>query len=397
MKNYFFLLLLAASGAIAQINFEPGYIINNQHQKTSCFIRNADWNDNPSSIDYKLSETAVSQQAQIADLEEFGIGETAFKRFTVNIDQSSNNSDNLSQSKQPDWEQKTVWLKKLSEGKLSLYQYNSKNMTRFFISASPHATAEQLVYKQYLAAGNTVSENNYYRQQLFTSMGTQLISQSEFEKVAYGQKELVSLFNKYNGVTNNAAESKNSNKTIYALKIIAGANQAKMNASYNYQFTNVNKDFSPKTLAVVGLEFEVVLPVNRNKWSVFIAPYFQTYKNDVKADPTSTLSVKYNSIDIPIGIRHYMYINNTYRFFIDVAYVQSVAKSSKITLENTAAPYTVPTANIDHNSGFNIGAGFGTSRMGIEFRYYKSSEIIDSSYWSAHLSSIGLAINYRFL
>ena len=55
MKTNLFLLIaiLYQTASFAQINFEPGYIINNQGVKTECFIRNVAWKNSPVTFDYK--------------------------------------------------------------------------------------------------------------------------------------------------------------------------------------------------------------------------------------------------------------------------------------------------------------------------------------------------------
>ena len=60
MKQQLFILLLTvlAVNSNAQVNFDKGYFIDNNGQKTECLIKNADRGNNPSSFEYKLSESS---------------------------------------------------------------------------------------------------------------------------------------------------------------------------------------------------------------------------------------------------------------------------------------------------------------------------------------------------
>ena len=161
MKKIILLFIFISSPIFSQINFETGYFIKNNNVKTDCLIRNIGWQKNPTEIEYKLNENDKSQKATISEIKEFNVGDSyKYKRFTINIDRSSSDINNLSREKNPVWKEETLLLKILVEGEINLYQYEDINFVRYFISSGNHETAEQLVYKEYNAEYSEVDELN---------------------------------------------------------------------------------------------------------------------------------------------------------------------------------------------------------------------------------------------
>ncbi len=84
----------------SQISFEKGYYIDNSKQKTECLIKNIDWKNNPTTIEFKLSENGETFPADIKTIEEFGIYNVSkYIRNIVKIDNSSDNIERLSNEK----------------------------------------------------------------------------------------------------------------------------------------------------------------------------------------------------------------------------------------------------------------------------------------------------------
>ncbi|MFK7782131.1 hypothetical protein [Psychroserpens sp.] len=67
--------LFCCTVSFSQINFEKGYLISNQGEKLDIFIKNNDWNDNPTEFKYKItldSDQVIDES--INNVKEFGIG-----------------------------------------------------------------------------------------------------------------------------------------------------------------------------------------------------------------------------------------------------------------------------------------------------------------------------------
>ena len=131
----FLLMVLMALPAMAQIKFEQGYFIDNSGEKTTCLIRNLDWRGNPEKFQYKLAEEEEVISIGITQVQEFGIGDQfKFQRFKVMIDRSSDLTSELSSQRAPEFTDETLFLKVLTEGAATLYQYEGSNIRRFYFS-----------------------------------------------------------------------------------------------------------------------------------------------------------------------------------------------------------------------------------------------------------------------
>ena len=68
-----------------------------------------------------------------------------------------------------------------------------------------------------------------------------------------------------------------------------------------------------------GVETEFILAFNKNKWGVTIEPTYQYYKSEKKPSDVEA-KLNYTSVEIPIGIRHYFYLSEKSKIFINASY-----------------------------------------------------------------------------
>ena len=185
-KQFLFILITILSfNGYSQISFEKGYYIDNTNQKTNCLIKNVDWKNNPTEFEYKLSENSESKKTTIKSIKEFGIDNiTKYIRSTVNIDRSSENTNNLSNHKNPIFQREELFLKVLIEGKANLYQYTDSNLKRYFYNKE-NSNIEQLIFKSYKTTENNIGKNNRFRQQLWVDLKCPNFKTSKIENVKY--------------------------------------------------------------------------------------------------------------------------------------------------------------------------------------------------------------------
>ena len=380
--------LLFCTVLYSQTAYKTGYFINNNNEKTDCFIKDEDWVNNPSGFTYKLTKESEALQLKINDASEFGFdGNQIYKRFEVSIDLSSNNVSSLSNRKEPEWTKRIVYLKTVTQGNLTLYRYEQGDITKYFYSSTDYITAEQLVYKKY-SIGGKIAENNNFRQQLYNLMKEKYPNKEKFKSVEYQQRELEKLFMEYNGVEESKQDQK-SNKGKINLKVTVGAAIAKL---YMQQLVSgEHYNFSDKTIFAGGAELEYILPFNNNKWSLFINPNIQFYKNNYKQDVYEA-DINYKYLQIPVGVRHYMYLNNKSGIFINAAYVFSGNLNSEMIYSRREIPVTIA-----NGSSAMFGAGYSYSKYSAEIRYNTKHGIVNTSSWSSEYSSIGIMLSYNFL
>ena len=394
--KYFYLLFLTAISATAQINFEPGYYINNNGTKISGLIRNVDWSDNPVAIDYKENESKLPVTLKSGDLKEFGIGESVvFRRFDVNVDFSTRDIEWLSTNKNPEWQTETALLKVITSGKLILYEYNDHNFKRFFVADSPVATPEQLIFKEYRTA-DKIGYNNSFRQQLFSKMASSGLVESDFAKLSYNKKDLVGIFNKYNGVNPQDASTL-EREGDFNIRILAGVMMGSMEVNDGDPLFGFTADLGQKTIPVVGAEFEYVLPINKNKWGILVGANYQSYKGNARQSPTRTIEANYNFIEIPVGLRHYFFASDKLAIFVNVGYNAALSGDSEITYHSSAPGGIDSKFSISRSSSLMAGAGVKYGGFAAELRILTKRDILDNIYLDATFKSVGVLFSYKII
>lgn len=400
----FFLLAILSFNCYAQISFEKGYFIDNDNQKTTCFIKNVDWNNNPTEFEYKLSENDTPKNATIPTVKEFGF-DTASKyiRATVNIDRSSLDINKLSREKNPIFKEEVLFLKVLIEGKASLYQYLDDGLTRYFYTVEK-SDIEQLVFKKYLIPIDQIAENNKYKQQLLNSLKCPDFNMGKFENLKYDKKKLIKIFTEYNLCNNSKLSFAEPivKRDFFNLTIRPRINNSSLTIT-NSGFNEKDKiDFGSKTGFGFGLEAEVILPINKNKWTIFIEPTYQSFKAETTNKNVSAIfggefnsKIDYRSIEIPAGLRHYFNLNKYSTVFINVAYVFNLNPNSSVEF---SSPYSINNGKIplDTTGNFAFGIGYKLNdKFGIEMRYQTKRELfMQSLIWSSDYKTFSMILGY---
>lgn len=389
MKKFItLLLLLFPLLVIAQNTYQSGYFIEANGIKKECLIKNYAWKNNPLSIEYKLIETDEPKIKTVKEITEFSVGNAyKYKKYTVDVDRSSAVLERLSTQKMPEWQNETVLLKIIVEGKATLYQYEDNNLIKYFFSNGNHDKAEQLVYKQFNLSGTAISENNQFRQQLFNLMKDGDIKPSKFEKIKYKKDDLAALFMEYNMTTDQEVTNltEKQNKSNINFKIVAGVNFSSLSAQNSV--IDLGYDFGNKTTYRIGAELEYVMPFNNNKWSIFIDPNYQSYEKEGKKG-NYEWKTSYQYAELPMGLRHYMYVNSNSKFFVDGAYVLAFK------FGDSYIQYNSPKLDISRTSNFAFGAGYSYKKYSIEARYSFNHNIINYTYWNTEYNSLSIILGY---
>lgn len=405
MKKYLLLLsvVILSFNSYSQILFEKGYFIDNSNQKIECLIKNVDWSNNPTSFEYKLSENSESISSNLKTASEFGIYNVCkYTRRTVKIDISSNKTEELSVEKNPVFAEQELFLKVLVEGKSNLYFYEKANSKRFFFSKD-NSDIIQLVYKRFLMSNNIITENNQYKQQLWNDLKCESIQISSLNKLQYIEKSLIDFFIEYNKCNNSDFKDYRSKekKDQFNLSLRARLNNSSLTME-NYT-TRSNVDFGNKSSFGFGIEAEFILPFNKNKWAISVEPTYQNFKTDVtqiinySSGPPDIFnnSINYSSIEIPLSLRHYLFLNNDSKFFINVSYVLDFPMSSTFIYRNNNPNIS---ARIIDATMPNIASGIGykfKNKYSGELRYQSSRNIVsDYINLNSKYSTLSLIFGY---
>lgn len=377
-----------------QILFEKGYIITNDSVKKECLIKNIDWENNPASIQFKLNENDSVRTGSVLTINEFCIyGYSIYVSAKVLIDRSSNNLTEITYEKNPKWSDEKLFLKVLVSGNASLYYYQTTNLMRYFYSVNGNEI-NQLVYKRYLLQNDKINENNLFRQQLWVDLKYDAEECKKIvEQINYKSEELISYFNNYNSFHGHLATDviKRLPRETFNIKITPGIKYSLMSTTNEINEFR-NSKFSQFPTFSLGAELEVILPFNKNKWGVILAPEFNYLNDEYSNNSNYTSILRLNTIELPLGIRHYFFLKNGSKFFVN-GFINSLIAlnmNSKIDLNN----YT--SIKLKSDRSFSFGAGYSSKRASIEFRYYAPRNMLSNYvYWSSDYTRISLIFGYK--
>ena len=404
MKRKALLLLIAiiSINSYSQISFEKGYYIDNSDKKINCLIKNIDWVNNPSEIEYKLSENTKAKYIGITSIKEFGILKASkYIRSAVKIDRSSGNLNYLSDTKAPIFKEEQLFLKVIIEGKANLYHYKEGNLERYFYNKG-NAAIEQLVFKNYKINEYDLGKNNRFKQQLWNDLKCSSITMKNIENLEYKKNSLIRFFTEFNVCSNSEFINyeKKQKIDLFNLTLRPRLNNSSLNIQ-NSSYSTSDTKFSNKLSIGFGLEAEYIFPFNKNKWSVFIEPTYQNYKAEQTTDVKNVYGgkilseVNYNSIEVPLGIRHYFFINSTSKVFINASYVLDF--SFKTSIEQKRSDNSnFKSLKIDSRNNLAFGMGYKLNdKYGLEFRYQTSREVLgDYVFWSSDFKTVSIIFGY---
>lgn len=388
----FLFTLLFVCSVHSQISYEPGYFIDSSGQRTDCLIRNVDWMKNPSAFQYKFTEEGATKTGDLNSVKEFGlIDKSKYIKATVDLDSSSDSIDKLGLAREPTFSEETLFLKVLIEGKASLFVYEDNNGPNYYYNIDS-SYMQPLIFKRYISADNRVSENNQYKQQLRNTLHYPNLSQKRLSNIDYNKKDLTKFFLDFNmgagGEVQDFTEIKK--RDLFNLTIRPGVR----NSSLTLQsvFTSVRKTEYDNELSFrLGAELETILPFNKNKWSLFVEPSYQYYRSEklLRADTDVPATVKYKAVELAIGARHYLYLNQNSKLFVNAAYVLAFGINSKIDYNNG---FSLELTN-GNNSAFGIGYNYKDT-YSMEFNYHLERGTIGSLESKAIYNSFSVIFGY---
>ncbi|MDT0605662.1 hypothetical protein [Croceitalea rosinachiae] len=400
MKKIMLILgfLLANSNLFGQINFEPGYFLNNRNERTECLIKNNDWKDNPESFVYKLPGQEERLEASVKEVKEFGvIGKSVFVSVLVDIDRSSNILRLMSSKREPDNSKERLFLRRLVDGDIDLYDYEAGNLVRYFYSAK-ESEILPLVHKKYINQRNQVAENNQYKQQLLNEFGNKA---SDLEKLAYKKMDLVKYFigiNEEMGViVDKNIETQKVKKGVFHFSLMGGMDYRAL--SFERRNTSFPKvDYGSNIAITFGAEIEYVFPFNKNKWALFLEPSYTSYNSEttVAFDGSNDIAIaEFDSFEIVFGVRHYMFINDSVKLFLNGIINYAITSPTSINLGPSR-----PSVGVSSTIGPAFGFGMDLyNKLGLEMRYQYFGNIVTSTAngTSSNFGGLSLILNYQLL
>lgn len=367
-------LLICSTFLFGQIKYLKGYFIDDNNGRTECFIKSVDPMNNPYEFDYKITLDGKSEKGNISGNKEFGIdGVVRYLRVTLKIDRSPWKLESLSKDKDPEWSEETLFLKVLIEGKASLYHFKEGSLDRFFYSVD-NLPISQLIYKQYQVNQSQTAYNNKFRQQLASDVIISNAQMNQLASLTYNKNALVKYFENYNKASGQTILQYGSGekKNLFHLKLTPGVGSSSL-IFQNRVSSTTQFDFGTKIFPRIGAEFEFVLPWYMKSWSVVFEPTFQYFSANSSKE-NSASNINYSSVEVPLGLRHYHFLKNDMKIFVDgfFFYNSPVLLKSDLFLSNAY----LPTYKIQPSLNFAFGAGFQYKRFSLETRYNTNKNIM---------------------
>jgi len=359
---------------------QQGYYITKNNEKVEGYYKSTDFFD-PTSLLFKKTADGEFIKINTADVIEYSVGdEYKFKKFTVKLDKSNFNLKKLSTVKEPEWETVTIFLNVLVDGNAILYSYPAYNGVKYFFTVKgKQELPEQLVFKKYSPNEYKMSENNYFRQQLFNLVNCDNEAVDKFLKILYNEKSLIPVFNKYNkcsGLPSTQFANATGKKAHVSLNVFAGV--------YNTQF-GINHA-SPSITSVNTVSIiaggEGVFAFATGKWEVFarleyekIVPKEASGKTAQINSVDSRFKINTDALNIFLGPRYNFILNETNKIFVD-----------------GAVGFSVPFGSIDRKDYISNGTG---EFLGVN-ESYKSSAALCGNFELGYVynNTLGISLGY---
>jgi hypothetical protein len=350
---------------IAQTKFEAGYFVDIQGNRTECLIRNDDWLRSPTSIHYKTGTNSDQKSIPISQLKAFGVSDAQYTCLELKMDTSSQDTKTLSYARAPEWDTRYVALKTLVDGKAKLYHYDDQKIILYFYSVDD-SPVEQLEFKSYFIFVQKdrtlkIGQNLNYINQLKNKVSCgDVFTKYATNKFRYRTDFLTDYFDRYNkcaGGEQSATKQVARKKERFHLKLTPGVNFGKSSVIPTYTTTDKYSDATPAFR--IGADAELVLPFKNNKWIIFVEPTFQSFSVD------KHVPVEYSSIELPLGVRHYFFINDNFSITLDASVVLDLLLDLKAQV-NARDNVSIDDAQ-EPSYAFGVGAGYKRFSLGCRF------------------------------
>lgn len=341
------IIFISFVSANSQVNFEPGYILQQNGDTTHGYIDDRHWKINPDYIYFNPGHDGLTMRYGPSAIAGFGMRGAIYKSAAVDREQALNSFGTQKFESTVLTKRDTVFLKTLIGGtKRLLYLGDENEYNQFYIDQDGKYTL--LLYKRYLKMqdGKTgYLENRTYIGQLIDYLKDCPGIAGELTEIKYKRKELQQLFlNYYSCIHSSAVFQSIKEKITTQTGFLIGMSNTKINLKKTNPYAGVT--FNSSSMISGGLYLDQVYPFNQHKYSWHNELIFTSY----------TIDGHYDDHLNPASI-HAQY-----------AYVKA----------NSLIRYTSPVKNISPFAGFGISIGIPVSGK---------NEVIDESVFHPGINS----------
>ncbi len=370
----------------------PGFIIKSEGDTLKGLVNYTDWKSNPDKIWFKKGQESEMETYFPMDILAFGINEDVFITTTVDVEVSTTEISMMSENPTPKLETRLVFLKKLIEGKKSLYYYRHAGQKENFYIEN-NGKYELLIHKLYLRRNSGRSfqaHNNRYIGQLKLYFEGCLQVSRKLVNMRYNLKSMISIFEKYYSSCSETSASYHIPKKLHKSNngVLAGVSHTDLRFISTVTLSPypnlTDRVYTSSTNFVCGYFFDKQLFRNMKNLQLhneFIFNTFETTTNFM----VPKYENEYSVYDIRISCT-YLHLNSMLRYKIPAgpgAFMISAGGSAGFTIgminnqtitkhfystihtgTSSAIPYHRP-----YSFGYNAGLGYEYGRFGLEMRY----------------------------
>ena len=202
---------------------------------------------------------------------------------------------------------------------------------------------------------------------------------------------MINYFVKYNECNNVAYKNyeEKQHRDLFNLNLRPGFNISTLSIQ-NSISNSRDTDFGSELAFRFGIEAEFIMPFNKNKWALIIEPTYQYFKSETEIS-TQNVEVDYKSIELPLGIRHYLFLNENSKFFVNGSFVFDLINNNSIINFESGTNLEIKTRT---NLAFGLGYKYN-DRYSLELRYQTSREVLsDFLFLSSDYQTFSVIFGY---
>ncbi len=377
--------------SIAQGDYRPGFIINNNQDSIKGFVGYRSERKNSERCDFKETKKSKASKYLPADIKSYGIsGDKEYKSISLSIDTLK---------------QISVFVKILAKGPLSLYRY--KKLFLLEKETSPGLITLPIPKNKVVETKNgTMIQNDHrYIDILNTFLEDAQLSANRSH---YNEGDLTNLINNYNKFKGKEPANKSplpSTKLTY--EVLVGY----VHSNMKMDIKNNETSFSPSSTVTAGLGLDVSSPRISDKISLsvhvwYTKAFYQAYVSSpytVGDIVHEDILIDLSMFKVPIGLR-YNFLGESNTPYIKFGFAPYFIKSSKLrTLSDieiddvVKAEETYGNYNIKNSQGLWLSVGYvktiaSNFKIFAELRGEKNNGFIGST-----IQSRSSSINYNIL
>jgi hypothetical protein len=389
---------------VAQGNYRPGFVIENNGDTLKGSIDYKRWDRSPTKIGFK--SVIQSKFYTPLDIKSFTVANEIYISAIVDVDRSPHKITELDNSPHPVYAVDTVFLQSLIQGEKSLLHLKDENAKNHFYIVD-NGSFVPLVYKQYTTetkeSSKAVTENMAYRGVLALYLKNVPDLQRKLGKTHYNSGSLTKLFEYYYEHSSTPmAYSNKRQEGRFEWGIATGASFTTLDFSGPVEYLS-ELELDPSVNPVLGFFCDVKL-LRSNGWRISNDFFYSAFNFDdevtVEAPPgyTAIAAFKFQYIKTA----HMLQMNLLRKRSLYVAGGLSTGfafthNSTTTIIYNGGG--TESTRDFDARKfefGYVGGFGFHASRWNVEARYeYSASGISNIATLDSEVSRMFILVKYK--